>query len=144
LFASIYARRLFYFNWEKKLDCKIVDRKKLVHQLYTLIPPGKKDGIADTVDFFFQGTDLTSISHFMIAFFESDDDFYSFFDYLEKTFPRAGHGAYIVEITGGKVKADQLDLIHTIIKQISDPTSTHFLTPKKRSALPTVESYDFE
>jgi hypothetical protein len=132
---------LFYFNWEKKLDCKIVDREKLVYQLHTLIPPGKKDGIADIVDFFFQGTDLTSISRFMIAFFESDGDFYSFINNLHKTYPKAGHSTYIVTITGGKVCADQLNLIHTIIKQINDPNSKYFLPPKNRSVLSTVEIY---
>ena len=94
---------------------------------------------------YFQGPsnfDNTAVkSRFMIAFFESDGDFYSFINNLNKTYPKAGHSTYIVTITGGKVCADQLDLIHTIIKQINDPISKYFLPPKNRSVLSTVEIY---
>lgn len=129
------------FNWEKELNCKIIRGGLLLHQLKSLNPRNEKDKIADIVNMYFEGPiKVTYCSPFKIAFFESNDEFHSFFNYLKNTYPKGGHDAYIVEVTEGKVDADQLDLIHKIIKQISDPNSKHFLKP---IVVRTVQSYDF-
>ena len=124
---------MLHFNWEKELFCKVIEGGKILQQLKSLNPPHKKNEITYIVNVFFNGysiTDVTYKSRFMIAFFESDDEYYSFFNFLKNTYPQAGHGAFLVEVGGGIVRADNLDLMHTIIKQISDPKSKYFLKPE--------------